>query len=171
MFAAGLIDYTADEYDDHYEFLESKWRADSEGKRFADYFRKNKLQEIKNTMLLEQRVDCGMDLDVYTQNASECTNQLIMRSMAEKRMTLDGIVDHMRDLAKRQRRATELCCEKETDGVSLHEDYHHLKIELYDSTTVITPAMRNARLERTHAVKLIVPAEIGVVKLTGNQKR
>ena len=71
LFLAGLIDSTPDDYDEEYSIMESKCESHSpEGKAFADYFQKYKLQEIKRTMLLSLRVGAGLGLDVYTQNAS-----------------------------------------------------------------------------------------------------
>ena len=165
---AGLIDCTKDDFDGYYELLENKWENHSgEVKQFADYFRKNKLEDIRRTMLLEQRVSSGMGLSVYTQNASECMNRVVKGGMDVKKMELDQFVEYMRDISRKQKSETEAACLEEINGVSLHADYMHLRIreeDFYGSTSVVTSSMRTAQKEKIHKAKLIIPDVIQVVK-------
>ena len=146
LFLAGLVDSAFDECD--FFLLESKWEAHSpEGKQFAEYFRKHKLPDVKRTMLLGQRVASGLRLDVYTQNASECTNRLIKRGMDIKSMSVLEVAEFLRDMSREQERNSELACFKETNGVYLHDSYLHLKVsedQMYGSTKPITQTREEA---------------------------
>ena len=170
-----MVESAFDECDEDFFLLESKWEAHSpEGKQFAKYFRKHKLPDVKRTMLLGQRVASGLRLDVYTQNASECTNRLIKRGMDIKSMSVLEVAEFLRDMSRDQERNSELACFKETDGVYLHDSYLHLKVsedQMYGSTKPITPDARRSLLKRIHNAKLIVPSEINVVKETANPGR
>ena len=125
-------------------------------------------------MLVGQRVASGLGLDVYTQNASECANQLIKRGIDKEKMSLYEIVEYLRDLSRTQQRNSELACYEETDGVSLYEVYLHLKCrdeELYGSSSKVTPAMRSKVLQRIRGAKLIIPSEISVIKECVKEER
>ena len=99
VLSAGLIDSTSDDFEVDYQVLESKWIGHSpEGEAFSEYFRKYKLSETKRTMLLSHRVAGGLGLDVYTQNASECMNQLIKRGIDTENMSVYQITEYLRSL-------------------------------------------------------------------------
>ena len=170
-----MIDCSADDFDGYYEILENKWENHpDEAKKFAEYFRKSKLEDVRKTMLLEQRVSCGLGLSVYTQNASECINRVVKRSMDVKKMELDPFVEHMRDLCRKQQRESESACLEEINGVSLHEDYLHLKIadeDFYGSTVPVTSSMQRTQLERIHKAKVVVPSDLPIIKEVARPER
>ena len=160
LFSAGLIECTPDDFDGYFEILENKWECHSDaGKKFAEYFKKNKLSDMRDSMLLEHRVSAGIGLDVYTEDV--------------RKMQLDPMVEHLRIMSKKQQSASEWACVEETDGVTLHEDYGHLKIsqgELYGTTSEITPAMRTGMLQRIHKAKLVLPITLEVVRELAHPK-
>jgi len=117
-------------------------------------------------MLLEQRVAAGIGLNVYTQNAIECMNRVIKRSMDVAKMELDEFVEHMRDISVRQQCESEAACVKEVSGVSLHKDYAELKIpeeDFYGFMRVVSPSERTVLKQKIHKAKLIVPTTTEII--------
>ena len=94
-------------------------------------------------------------------------NRVIKGSMDVSRMDLEGFGVYMSGVSRRAQRETEAAWLEETNGLSLHEDYMHLKIrdlDFYGSTTPVTSSMRTAQLEKIHKAKLIVPTTIPVLE-------
>ncbi|OWA54825.1 hypothetical protein BV898_19219 [Hypsibius exemplaris] len=104
-----LIDLTEDEFDELAETLLDSWLDYGDGGRaFADYFRANKLQLLKENYSVELRKMARSSVAAYDQNCSESANASLKLS-AKKNMSQSEFEQHvenfMKDQAREARRA------------------------------------------------------------------
>lgn len=141
------------------EELMLKWTAfGPAGGSFSEYFKQSKLPLIRTCVGLKHRLECGLNLDPYTQNANECANSVIKR-WTQGKQTLNVFVELMQGLADKQQQDIQLAVIGRTEGYVVHEDYYTSLTtagDYWDSTKVRTDEDRAAFLKKIHSLPLKV---------------
>ena len=84
--------------------LEQKWKNIGEkGEQFYQYFKDNKLYQIKSSMSAEEReiVGIGFPPKPYFQNASECMNSVLKPAGSKKCKRISEIAEKLRTAVKK----------------------------------------------------------------------
>ena len=130
-FYEGLVDANNEvEFEDKLNALLCKWKKDEdEDEVFFDWFLKNKVNVIKNSMLRPVCEEAGLGsppVAFYT-NASETINATIKAKVQYKRNELPQFISKLRELASEQQQEVE----KAVIGrgkYKLRQDYKHLEV-------------------------------------------
>ncbi|XP_055334986.1 uncharacterized protein LOC129586031 [Paramacrobiotus metropolitanus] len=157
----GLVNCTGAEYDNELEKALEKWSFTEAGERFAIYFRKHKAQQVKESALLEHRIAAGMGLNVYTQNANECSNNVLKQTANHEKATINDFVDLWREVSIKQSTDIEQAGMGRSERLFLLDDYKHLHVkdrDFYNSAKNPSAPHRARTMKSIHSAKLLPKA-------------
>ena len=127
----GLTDcWSDDEVDEEFHQLESKWKMiHANGGNFGKYSKVHKLHLIKNCMTAKVRTAFGLGFspDVYTQNANECINSVLKRSLKGRKLSPKEAVLTIQSCVKQQQTQVKLAVIN-IGEFKLKEEYKHFKL-------------------------------------------
>lgn len=128
-FLEGLVDSSEVSFDEKLDFLLGKWKDAGPLTEFCDWFVKNKVDVIRQTMLrsVSEEAGLGSPPAQFSTNASEAVNNLIKQKVDYKRHELPSFIGKLRELCDEQEREVERAVVRR-GKYRFRPQYRHLEI-------------------------------------------
>lgn len=126
---------------------------------FLDWFKANKVDVIRNTMIRSAREECGLGSppEIFTTNPSESINALLKHKVNYKKSELPAFIDKVKELSKEQIKKVERAVINR-GKYQLREEYKYLEIPESKWFSMSIPQRKN-HLAKVHSSAVMTISE------------
>ena len=158
VFQEGLVDSTdVEDFQAKLESLIEKWNtlansSSADMAEFIDWFKANKVEVIRDTMLRPVREECGLGNppEIFTTNPSESMNAVLKRKLDFRKSELPVFVEKMKEVVGEQQKEVERAV-IDRGKYCLRSEYRFLQVS-QDKWFTMNAQQRAKHLSKVHSL-------------------